>query len=62
MPTTRHSEHITARIDRETAERLARAAAEEDRSQSSIVRRALRAHLSPRGSRVHVPDYERKVA
>ena len=53
--------HISARIDRETAERLARTAAEEDRSQSSIVRRALRQHLSGRQARVHAPD-ERKAA
>jgi predicted transcriptional regulator len=54
--------HITARIDRETAERLARTAVTEDRSQSSIVRRALRDHLSSRRARVHVPDQEREVA
>jgi predicted HicB family RNase H-like nuclease len=62
MPTTKHSEHLTARIDRETAERLARTAAAEDRSISSVVRRALREHLAGRQSRVHVPDHERKVA
>ncbi|MFL5934980.1 MAG: ribbon-helix-helix protein, CopG family [Gaiellaceae bacterium] len=55
--------HITARIDRETAERLARTATEEDRSKSSIVRRALREHLARRQTRVHVPDNDlRKVA
>jgi predicted transcriptional regulator len=56
------TKHITARIDRETAERLEHVAREEDRSQSSVVRRALREHLSPRQPCVHVPDQERKVA
>jgi predicted transcriptional regulator len=56
------SHTITAHIDRETAARLARTAAVEDRSQSSIVRRALREHLSPRRACVHVTDQERKVA
>jgi hypothetical protein len=36
--------------DDETAERLARTAAAGDRSQSSVVRRALREHLGPRQS------------
>jgi predicted transcriptional regulator len=55
------TKRITTRIDRETAERLARTAAAEDRSQSSIVRRALREHLAGRGAN-HVPDHERQVA
>jgi predicted HicB family RNase H-like nuclease len=63
MPTTKHTEHITARIDRETAERLVRTAAEEDRSISSVVRRALRRHLSERQACVRVPEsHERSAA
>jgi predicted transcriptional regulator len=54
--------HITARIDRETAERLASTAAAEDRSQSWVIRRALREHLSGRQPRVYVPEHERQVA
>jgi hypothetical protein len=56
------SKHITARIDRETAERLARTAAVEDRSQSSVVRRALREHLSEQQAHRHVTDQERTAA
>jgi hypothetical protein len=54
--------HITARIDRETAERLARRARVEDRSASSIVRLALRQYLAPRGARIHTPDDLKEVA
>jgi hypothetical protein len=54
------SKHITARIDRETAERLARTAAAEDRSVSSVVRRALREHLSGRQGRVREPQHDLK--
>ncbi len=54
------TQHITARIDRDTADRLTRRARSEDRSASSIVRLALRRYLGEREVHVHTPD--RKVA
>jgi predicted transcriptional regulator len=50
------TKHVTARVDRDTAERLARRAVEEERSQSSVIRRALRTYLAPRGR--HAPKQE----
>jgi hypothetical protein len=55
-PTTEHTRVVTTRLAPELAERLARTAAEEDRSQSSVIRRALRTHLAPRGR--HAPEKE----
>jgi predicted transcriptional regulator len=47
---------VTTRIEPALYERLAHLAAEEDRSQSSVMRRALRAHLDGRPPRINPPD------
>jgi len=53
---------VSAQLPAELAGRLERVAAEEDRSVSSVVRRALTEHLDRPPTRVHVPDHERQVA
>jgi predicted transcriptional regulator len=53
---------ITARVEPELAEELARAARDQDRSQSAIVRRALKEHLGRQPVRVHVPEQEKEAA
>jgi predicted transcriptional regulator len=58
---TEQTRVITARLAPELAERLARAAAEEDRSQSAIVRRAVRSYLGGQAP-VRIPENDLKEA